>query len=526
MIASSRAMAKRLLIAVLLVTSAIGTASLCSWEACGPSFLGLGYSLRKHATLSASWDKPGSDMVKALRLRGGSEARAQDEEEEDVELRESEEDRLRHEAEEMLKNEEGVEEFEMQLEQSLMEAAEAEDAEPDSWRELADFLQSKGRDLGFARELYQRCLERDKYNLRANCNLGRLLHEAGEHDAAEEHYLRALKKDADDTDTLNYYGVFLQSVRKVLPAAAAVYKRVLEQRPEDADCHSNYGTLLLEMLGPMGALDAEKHLKKALELQPNNINALYNYAVLLQELRGDWAQAESCLEKVLELDPNDLAATYNYAIMQLEVEDNYDKAEELCKKVLDASPDDVDALYVYGDLLAFKRPEGQRDYETAKHVYERALELDPTHIDVMINYGILRMQGFKDIPGSLALFVRAATIDPRQLVSDAEGKSTTISELCREVRQLMLDLEGQGPEKLAQVLDPTRWVAKGLEGAYHHDTIAKRFEEYKKNEGMRQIAQRYEQYRESEGVKSTTTPTTQQEEDDFAVNGFEEVVLE
>eukprot|EP00961_Rhodomonas_salina_P076953 1032579-Rhodomonas_salina.3 len=81
-------MAKRLLIAVLLVTSAIGTASLCSWEACGPSFLGLGYSLRKHATLSASWDKPGSDMVKALRLRGGSEARAQDEEEEDVELRE------------------------------------------------------------------------------------------------------------------------------------------------------------------------------------------------------------------------------------------------------------------------------------------------------------------------------------------------------------------------------------------------------------------------------------------------------
>lgn len=37
---------------------------------------------------------------------------------------------------------------------------------------------------------------------------------------------------------------------------------------------------------------------------------------------------------------------------------------------------------MYGDLLAFKRPEGQRDYETAKHVYERALELDPTHIDV------------------------------------------------------------------------------------------------------------------------------------------------
>mmetsp|Transcript_1520 Transcript_1520/g.3140 ORF Transcript_1520/g.3140 Transcript_1520/m.3140 type:complete len:527 (-) Transcript_1520:49-1629(-) len=413
-------------------------------------------------------------------LRGGGDVVQEDDvESEEVELRESEEEALRLEAEEAMK--EGTEEYDARLEQDLIEAAEAEDADPDTLRELADYLQSKGRDLDQARELYQRCLERNQYNLRANCNLGRLLHEAGDFDAAEEHYLRALKKEPADVDTLSYYGVFLHSVRKVLPAAAAVYKRVLEYRPDDADCHSNYGTLLLEMLGPTGALDAERHLKRALELRPDDTNALYNYAVLLQELRGDWKNAERTLERVLELDPDDLAATYNYAVMQLEVEEDFERAEQLCQKVLRAAPDDVDALYVYGDLLAFKRPEGERDFEAAAKVYQRVLEIEPEHTDVLINYGIMLLQARRDIPAALAMFKRAALLKPDQIVGDSEGRSTTITELCRELVQLMVDLEGEPPGKLARMLDPARWVTKGAQGPYNTDTIAKRFEEFQKS---------------------------------------------
>jgi tetratricopeptide (TPR) repeat protein len=89
----------------------------------------------------------------------------------------------------------------------------------------------------------------------------------------------------------------LRQAEEALPIA----EETLSIAPGSADAHYQRGAVHLA-LGRVG--DAEKDLRKALELQPEHVPAMSDLAVLLTS-KGEKAEARALLEKVLALRPDD-----------------------------------------------------------------------------------------------------------------------------------------------------------------------------------------------------------------------------
>lgn len=103
-----------------------------------------------------------------------------------------------------------------------------------------------------ARELYERVVELEPRHAEARVNLGRLQHEAGELDAAEAQYRRALELKPDPTAFFNL-GILLED-RGRFPESIRAYESALALDAGLADAHFNLANLLERLGDPRGAL--------------------------------------------------------------------------------------------------------------------------------------------------------------------------------------------------------------------------------------------------------------------------------
>ena len=116
----------------------------------------------------------------------------------------------------------------------------AGDLEAEDWFELATELEMTTPDEAI--DAYRRALELDHDHADAHLNLGRLLHEEADFEAAEHHYRAALNRpDADETARFNL-GVVLEDQERFDEALDA-YHAVLQADPSYADAHYNLAGL-------------------------------------------------------------------------------------------------------------------------------------------------------------------------------------------------------------------------------------------------------------------------------------------
>ncbi len=104
-----------------------------------------------------------------------------------------------------------------------------------------------------AREAYRRALELDPRHVDARINLGRLLHESNEWDAAEKHYRMALADRGDDSTALFNLAVVLEDLGRRRDAIDT-YRATVEADPEYADAYYNLARLLEQSGDRKGAL--------------------------------------------------------------------------------------------------------------------------------------------------------------------------------------------------------------------------------------------------------------------------------
>ncbi len=150
--------------------------------------------------------------------------------------------------------------------------------------------------------------------------------------------------------------------------------------------------------------DAEKYLKRALELNPKYIAAINHLALLAmdEERRED---AAAYLKQALELDSAEPNALNNLGLLDMEL-GHYDEARECLNKVLQVRPDDINALNNLGKL---SMDEGRND--EAMTLLKQALGLKPDHVNAHINLGILAMKQ-KRYEESKAYLMEAQRLDP------------------------------------------------------------------------------------------------------------------
>lgn len=136
------------------------------------------------------------------------------------------------------------------------EAREAPDVlSAEDWFNLACDLEPSDPDQ--ARDAYRRSLELDPDHFDARLNLGRLLHEVGQTEAAERHYRLALKLRPTEAIAAFNLGVALEDLSRRDEAVRA-YEHAIVLDPELADAHYNLSHLL-EQEGRKTA--AFRHLK-------------------------------------------------------------------------------------------------------------------------------------------------------------------------------------------------------------------------------------------------------------------------
>ena len=110
----------------------------------------------------------------------------------------------------------------------------------DDWYDLA--LDLEGVATERAAEAYTRAIALYPGHVHAHLNLGRLLHEDGEIEAAETHYRQALSANPESALAAFNLGVALEDLERVGEAIEA-YERALRFEPNTAPAHYNLSRL-------------------------------------------------------------------------------------------------------------------------------------------------------------------------------------------------------------------------------------------------------------------------------------------
>jgi tetratricopeptide (TPR) repeat protein len=124
----------------------------------------------------------------------------------------------------------------------------------EGWLDLAGALEDV--EPARARSAYEKALSIDPSHADAHVNVGRLLHEEGDLEAAEEHYRSALASEPGHAIAAFNLGVVLEDRGRAEDAATA-YRAALKADPSLADAHYRLADVY-ERLGRKGA--AIRHL--------------------------------------------------------------------------------------------------------------------------------------------------------------------------------------------------------------------------------------------------------------------------
>jgi tetratricopeptide (TPR) repeat protein len=159
------------------------------------------------------------------------------------------------------------------------------------------------------RTFYVTTLARNPAAWMAHNNLGNLLREAGELDAARGHFEAALRVRPDLHRVHNNLANVLRAQRQ--PAEAERhYRRAIELRPDYVEAHNNLGSLLRQAGRPA---EAKPHLFAAILADPMHADARNNLGMTLRDLERN-TDAIVQFQRALRLQPEMAAAHLNLAL--------------------------------------------------------------------------------------------------------------------------------------------------------------------------------------------------------------------
>lgn len=227
----------------------------------------------------------------------------------------------------------------------------------------------------------------------------RTAHVAGDLDAAESGYRRAIELDAWNADAIHLLGVLL--AQKGHPKEAeSLIRQALALRDVWA-FHDNLARILQDQGRLDEALDA---YVRAADLHPENPDA-FNNAAHLCFLLNRPAQAEILLRRILERWPDQPVAFNNLgnALQQL---CRPGEAEAAFRQALALAPDYAIAHYNLGNLLKSElRP------EEAIAAYRDAIRCNPVYPKALNNLGNLHLD-LKQFEPAEAAYLEAQRTDP------------------------------------------------------------------------------------------------------------------
>jgi Flp pilus assembly protein TadD len=210
---------------------------------------------------------------------------------------------------------------------------------------------------------------------------GSALQSAGHIEDAIAQFRKATEIDPREARGFFSLGVAFDKLER-LPEARAAYEAGLQ-----IEEHQGVLTLLGGVLLDMGLMvEAERPLRRSLELRPNDDEALFALGMAVKD--RDVGAAVEYLSKAARLDPSHprLHRELGYCLMVVK---NYEAAERVLRSAVKDNPADAWAFHYLGHVLTWRN-----DLPGAKDAFLKAAELRPevgffwtTSADVLAKLG-------------------------------------------------------------------------------------------------------------------------------------------
>ena len=288
----------------------------------------------------------------------------------------------------------------------------------DSFEQTGDIMKLLGNDPKAA-EYYRKAVAVAPADIDLRLSYAKMLDKLEQEDAAVEEYNYILSKTTDNKD--------------VLYSLERIYKRKLEESPNDAAVTANLGAIMQKE----GNFDeALRYYSKAEYLDPSNVNTRLNVGTLYQQ-KGDYKTAITAYDSVLIIYPDNAMANL-YKAQSLTAMGDKKGALELYKKVLSIEPDnqiarsemlnavkDTMTTAQFVDYIKKNNPDNAADilynYALDLHkqnklndsiaIYNEVIKLTPANAEVYVNLAIAQGQN-KNYDAALATLNTANTKFP------------------------------------------------------------------------------------------------------------------
>jgi serine/threonine-protein kinase len=236
-----------------------------------------------------------------------------------------------------------------------------------------------------AQEEFQRALQLDPRNADAVTGMAHAYESAGRPADAEAAYKKAIALRPDYWDGYNSLGNFYDRQAKYDDAIAQV-KQVIALTPDNAQAYMNLGAFYIDKGDPKDIPEAEKALKRSIQLRPSygayaNLGSLYNS-------QRRYSEAAAAAEKALQFNDKDfivwanLAAAYEGLKNESKLAAAQDRELPLLEAAAQSNPRDA---YVQCRLALLYATKKLRD-KALSHA-QSALALSPDDPDVLETVG-------------------------------------------------------------------------------------------------------------------------------------------
>jgi tetratricopeptide (TPR) repeat protein len=229
--------------------------------------------------------------------------------------------------------------------------------------------------------LWSDCVNKSPQKARPHTNLGVVLSDIGNHQAAIAHYTRALRIKPDFAEAHNNMGSALVEQGK-LKKAMVHYTRALQTRPNYAEAHNNLGAAFYKQ----GRLKkAIQHYSEALRIRPLYAEAHNNLGAALDE-QGRLKEAIDHYSTALRIRP-DYPDAHNNLGVALAIQGKHETAARHFLEALRLKPNFAEAHCNLGNAMV-----NQGKLQQAVASYTEALRINPKDSGIRRNLKRLRQR--------------------------------------------------------------------------------------------------------------------------------------
>jgi len=254
----------------------------------------------------------------------------------------------------------------------------------DSFEQTGDIMKLLGNNPKSA-EYYKKAVSVAPNDVNLRLSYAKMLDKLGSEDEAVKEYNYILTQTTDN--------------KEVLYSLERIYKRKLEEAPNDASVTANLGAIMQKQ----GNFDeALKYYAKAEYLDPSNVNTRINVGTLYQQ-KGDYKTAITAYDSILILYPDNVLAN-TYKAQSLALSGDKKGAADIYKKILAKDPNNE---IVQNEMISMVK-----DSMTPAQFAEYIKKNNPQNAaDILYNYA-LDLHKNNKINDSIAMYNEVIKLSP------------------------------------------------------------------------------------------------------------------